>query len=152
MAIPSSKQPGKISYFVFYKGKNGGCLTVFLVVTKPKHTPWCVFLTSATASNTDSLICSVIHLATENYVLVQLLSLIINSISGKHNFLQEKNDKKLSKIMKLSRQRAQCMNALLPASSFLRQLFVCYIFAGKANFPDVKHKVLTRQKQLSHCF
>lgn len=101
MAIPSSKQPGRISYFVFYKGKNGGFLTVLLVVAKPKHTPWCVFLiVSATASNTDSLICSVTHLATENYVLVQLLSLIINSINGKHNFLQKKNNKKLSKIMK----------------------------------------------------
>lgn len=100
MAISSFKQPGRISCFAFYKGENGGFLTVLLVVAKPKHTPWCVLFTSGTANNTDSLICSVIHLTTENYVLVQLLSLIINSTNGKQNFLQEKNKIRLSKIMK----------------------------------------------------
>lgn len=73
---------------------------MLLVVAKPKHTPWRVFFISATASSTDSLICSVIHLATENYVLVQLLSLIIDSTNGKHNFLQEKNNVRLSKTKK----------------------------------------------------
>lgn len=100
MAISSFKQAGRISCFAFYKVKNGGFLTVLLVVAKPKHTPWCVFFTSAIASSTDSLICSVIQLAIENYVLVQLLSLIINSINGKHNVLQEKSNTRLSKNLK----------------------------------------------------
>lgn len=39
MAISSFKQPGRISCFAFYKGKNGGFPMVLLVVTKPKYTP-----------------------------------------------------------------------------------------------------------------
>lgn len=38
MAISSFKQAGRISCFAFYKGNNGGFLTVLLVVAKPKHT------------------------------------------------------------------------------------------------------------------
>lgn len=150
MAISSFKQPGRISCFAFYKGKNGGFLTVPLEVAKPKHTPWCVSLTSATASNADSLICSVTHLASENYVLVQLLSLIINSINGRHNFLQEKNNIRLSKTMKWSKQCTQCTACcLLLPSTAICVFYLCWeskLYRGEAL------KVLTQQKQLSHCF
>lgn len=145
MAISSFKQPGRISCFAIYKGKNGSFLTVLLVVAKPKYTPWYVFFTSATASNADSLICSVTHLATENYVLVQLLSLIINSINGRHNFLREKNNIRLSKFTKWS-MNACCL--LLPSTAIC-VLYLCWkskLCRGEAL------KVLTQKMQLSHCF
>lgn len=116
-----------------------------------QNTPsWCVFFTSATARNADSFICSVTHLATENYVLVQLLSLIINSINGRHNFLQEKNNIRLSKITKWSRQCTQCTACcLLLPSTAICVFYLCWeskLYRGEVL------KVLTQQKQLSHCF
>lgn len=62
MAIPSFKQPGKISCFVFYKGKSSGSFTVVLVMAKPKYTPRYVFFTDAITSNSESHIYSITHL------------------------------------------------------------------------------------------
>lgn len=61
-AIPSFKQPGRISCFVFYKGKSSGSFTVVLAMAKPKHPPWHEFFTNAITSDSMSHICLITHL------------------------------------------------------------------------------------------
>lgn len=121
------------------------------------HTLVCVLSTRATsASNADSLICSVIRLATENYVLVQLLSLIINSMNGQHNFLQEEKKNKVLQKHEMKETMptvhectASCL--LLPSTT----ICVLYLCRKSKLHRGEAHKVLTKAAFLvllmQHC-